>query len=582
MGMTDAIDLTKEQRNRLGALLRRFLPGVAVWAYGSRVKWTARPNSDLDLVAFATPAQRSQVADLKEALAESNLPFPVDLHVWNEVPERFREIIRKEYVVVQEIKRPESGSGSLGIAGELPIEYDLRWPVVSLAEIAVKIGSGATPKGGADAYLPSRARFALVRSQNVFDRRFDYDGLAFISDEQADGLRGVSLQPDDILLNITGDGITFGRACMVPKDVLPACVNQHVSIVRLDPQRADAGYVLAFLTHPEVKSYIESFNAGGSRRAVTKGHIESFRLPLPPLPEQRAIARILGTLDDKIELNRRMNETLEAMARVLFKSWFVDFLPVRANMEARNRKARTQTGDPVRAKAEGRDPLPAPQSEAARQAGGLPKPLADLFPDSLEDSELGEIPTGWKVGTLGDIANHPRRGVQPNDMEPTTPYIALEHMPRRCIALSEWSAADGLESNKFKFKKGEILFGKLRPYFHKVGVAPVDGVCSTDIVVVTPRTEEWFGFVLGHISSDNFVEHTNASSTGTRMPRTSWSEMARYRVVVPPESVTKAFTVQTRLAVDHIIASIHESRTLATLRDALLPKLLSGEISLEK
>ena len=140
------------------------------------------------------------------------------------------------------------------MGGEAPIDHDLRWPVVSLAQIATKIGSGATPKGGADAYLPSRARFALVRSQNVFDRRFDLDGLAFITDEQADGLRGVVLQPDDILLNITGDGITFGRACMVPQDVLPACVNQHVSIIRLNPERADAGYVLAFLTYPEVKS----------------------------------------------------------------------------------------------------------------------------------------------------------------------------------------------------------------------------------------------------------------------------------------------------------------------------------------
>jgi len=280
--------------------------------------------------------------------------------------------------------------------------------------------------------------------------------------------------------------------------------------------------------------------------STTRSAVYVLDLEVPPPNEQRAIAHILGTLDDKIELNRRMNETLEAMALALFKSWFVDF-------------------DPVRAKAERRDP-------------GLPKPLADLFPDSFEDSELGEIPRGWEIGTLGDIADHPRRGVRPNDMEPAIPYIALEHMPRRCIALSDWGAADGLESNKFKFKKGEILFGKLRPYFHKVGVAPVDGVCSTDIVVVTPRTEEWFGFVLGHISSDTFVEFTNAGSTGTRMPRTSWSEMARYRVVVPPESVTKAFTLHACPAVDHIIASIHESRTLADLRDTLLPKLISGEL----
>ena len=434
------------------------------------------------------------------------------------------------------------------MASEAPIEHDPRWPVVSLADIATKIGSGATPKGGADAYLPTRVGFALVRSQNVFDRRFDHTGLAFITDEQADGLRGVVLQARDILLNITGDGITFGRACMVPTDVFPACVNQHVSIVRVDPRRADAGYVLAFLTRPEVKQYIESFNAGGSRRAVTKGHIESFRLPLPPLSEQRAIAHILGTLDDKIELNRRMSETLEAMARALFKSWFVDF-------------------DPVRAKAEGRDP-------------GLPKPLADLFPARLVDSELGEIPEGWEVGILGDVAEHPRRGIQPDEIEPDTPYIALEHMPKRCIALSDWGTADGLESNKFEFKRGEILFGKLRPYFHKVGVAPIDGVCSTDIVVVAPKAAKWFGFVLAHVSSYAFVEHTNAGSTGTKMPRTSWGEMAGYPVVLPPEKVAEEFTSQIRAAVDRVVSSIHESRTLSALRDKLLPKLISGDLRL--
>jgi type I restriction enzyme S subunit len=149
-------------------------------------------------------------------------------------------------------------------------------------------------------------------------------------------------------------------------------------------------------------------------------------------------------------------------------------------------------------------------------------------------------------------------------------------MPKRCIALTYWETAEGLESNKFEFKKGEILFGKLRPYFHKVGVAPVEGICSTDIVVVTGQTSKWFGYVLEHISSNSFVEYTNAGSTGTKMPRTSWSEMARYSVVMPPELVAEAYTKQIQPLVDHIIASIHESRTLAALRDALLPKLISG------
>lgn len=154
-------------------------------------------------------------------------------------------------------------------------------------------------------------------------------------------------------------------------------------------------------------------------------------------------------------------------------------------------------------------------------------------------------------------------------------------MPRRSIALSEWGTADALESNKFQFGRSEILFGKLRPYFHKVGIAPLDGVCSTDILVVAPRSERWSGFVLGHVSSAAFVEYTNAGSTGTKMPRTSWAEMARYLVALPPDSVAEAFTEQSRPAVERIIASIHESRTLAALRDALLPKLISGEVRIK-
>lgn len=438
------------------------------------------------------------------------------------------------------------------MADRTPIDHKSAWPVVKLSMITSKIGSGATPKGGAESYLPNRAQFALVRSQNVFDRRFEREGLAFITDEQAHELRGARLRPGDILLNITGDGITFGRACIVPDDVLPACVNQHVSIIRVNPEQADAGYVLGFLTHPAVKPYIESFNAGGSRRAITKGHIESFTVPAPPLAEQRAIAHILETLDRKIELNRRISETLESIAREVFKSWFVDFHPVRAKVEGRWRRGHS---------------LP-----------GLPAELYNLFPDRLVESEFGEIPEGWQVGTLGLIAESPRRSLRPDEIQSDTAYIALEHMPRRCIALSHWSTGDGIESNKFEFKRGEVLFGKLRPYFHKVGVAPVDGVCSTDIVVVAQRRPAWFGFTLGHVSSDAFVEYTNVGSTGTKMPRTSWEQMARYEIVIPPEAVASEYDTFARRVVERIVAGVHESLTLAALRDVLLPPLISGEV----
>ena len=140
-----------------------------------------------------------------------------------------------------------------------------------------------------------------------------------------------------------------------------------------------------------------------------------------------------------------------------------------------------------------------------------------------------------------------------------------------------WEAIEG-GGSMFELRKGKILFGKLRPYFHKVGVAPVAGVCSTDIVVVAPKLPHWFGFVSGIVSSQDFVEYTNAGSTGTKMPGTSWVGMARYSLVLLREFVASAFDHVIEPLVARTVAGIHESRTLAVLRDRLLPKLIRGEI----
>ena len=291
---------------------------------------------------------------------------------------------------------------------------------------------------------------------------------------------------------------------------------------------------------------LENMNSDSAVPGLNRSAAHARTLLLPEESEQRAIAHILGTLDDKIELNRRMNETLEEMARALFKSWFVDF-------------------DPVRAKMEGRDT-------------GLPPDIDALFPDRLVDSELGEIPEGWEIGCLADIAVAPLRGADPTSLHDETPYIGLEHMPRRSIALTQWEGAGKVTSSKSVFKKGESLFGKLRPYFHKVGVAPVSGICSTDVIVVKSKAHQWSSFVLASISSDEFVAYANQTSTGTRMPRTSWKTMSEYRVCLPSAHAVQAFQDAVQPMIDGIVANVHGSRTLAALRDALLPKLISGEM----
>jgi type I restriction enzyme S subunit len=205
---------------------------------------------------------------------------------------------------------------------------------------------------------------------------------------------------------------------------------------------------------PQLLAFVES--AGHGTGVLPTDKLSNLPIPNIGMTDQRAIAHILGTLDDKIELNRRTNETLEAMAQALFKDWFIDFGPVRAKME-------------------GRDPY-------------LAREVWDLFPERLNSHGL---PQGWATGKLGDIAASRGDGVLPSQVEPETPYIGLEHIPRRSIALSNWDRADKVDSNKIRFSRGDFLFGKLRPYFHKVGVAPIDGICSTDIVVLRSIQRDW-------------------------------------------------------------------------------------------
>lgn len=193
------------------------------------------------------------------------------------------------------------------------------WKECKLGEITSKIGSGATPKGGKNSYRPEG--ISLIRSQNVYDFYFSNNGLAFVDNNQAYELRNVEVFENDILLNITGESVT--RCCVVPTQYLPARVNQHVSIIRPIKEKVDYRFVFYALQSikPELNTMAE---IGCTRRALTKGMLENLDISLPPLPEQRAIASVLSSLDDKIDLLHRQNKTLEAMAETLFRQWFVE------------------------------------------------------------------------------------------------------------------------------------------------------------------------------------------------------------------------------------------------------------------
>ncbi len=517
------IDIGLANLETIRRILCEHTPGLEVRVFGSRVSWTARDTSDLDLALMTDePLTVARVADLRAAFTDSDLPFRVDIVDWASTSESFRRVIEAEYAVLDYKRRYSTGE----------------WIHCTLADACSAIDYGLTASASNQ---PNGPRF--LRITDIVSGQIDWNAVPYVTVDDSTSER-YRLYNDDIVVARTGASTGVSAYIKDPPRTVFASY-----LVRL---QANHDFEARFLAYYLKSEGFWEFIRGVLGDKSAQPNASASTMTAAPLhaprdkTEQRAIAHILGTLDDKIELNRRMNVTLEAMARALFTSWFVDF-------------------DPVRAKMEGRDT-------------GLPKDIANLFPDRLVDSELGEMPEGWETGLLGDVAEQPRRSVPPWKIAPGTPYIALEHMPKNRIALSAWGNGNGLASNKFAFKQGEILFGKLRPYFHKVGVAPVNGVCSTDIVVVAPRAPQWFGLVVGHVSSADFIHYTDAGSTGTKMPRTSWTDMALYELVLPPEPVAAAFTEMVQPAIDRIITQIHESRGLVALRDTLLPKLVSGEL----
>jgi type I restriction enzyme, S subunit len=423
------------------------------------------------------------------------------------------------------------------------------WPEARLGELCSP-GTGSIAIGPfgsrmkADTYVEKGV--PVIRGTNISETRAWKGDWVYISEETADSMPNCNVRSGDLVFPHRG---SIGEVAIIPADVPRYMLSTSLMKFTADPKKVDAMFLFYYFRSPEgrheILSHSSQVGTPGIGQPLTS--LKQFRVPLPPINLQKTIAGVLRSLDDKIELNRRMNETLEAMARAIFKSWFVDF-------------------DPVRAKAEGRQPF------------GMDAATAALFPDSFQDSPLGKIPKGWKVGTLGEIAENPRRGIKPSEVSAGTPYIGLEHMPKRSIALSDWGHADQVASNKFAFKQREILFGKLRPYFHKVGVAVEDGVCSTDILVIRPRSEEWYGLVVSHVSGEDFISYADAVSTGTKMPRTNWLDMARYELLIPDPRAANVYSQFTFKVTGMIRQNIMQSQTLVAIRDALLPKLISGEI----
>lgn len=443
------------------------------------------------------------------------------------------------------------------------------WRTVKLGELCSKIGSGATPRGGSKVYL-EHGPFALVRSQNVRNDSFSRDGLAYITAEQADGLANVELQPKDVLLNITGDSVA--RCCLVDEGILPGRVNQHVAIIRPRPEELDPVFLRYFLVSPEMQEKMLSWaGAGGTRSALTKGMIEAFELPCPPISEQRAIAHVLGTLDDKIECNRRLNRTLEGIVRALFKSWFIDFDPVIDNALA--------AGNPIPDDLADRAALR--QQAAEEHAKPLPDDLRALFPAEFTHTDtMGWIPKGWGIRSLDQVADYMNglacQKYPVQDGEHGLPVIKIREL--RSGISEQTDRATATVPKKYLVEDGDILFswsGSLlvRPWTEG------PGVLNQHLFKVTSDAfPKWFIYLWTDHHLQDFIQI--AADKATTMGHIKRDHLTAAKAVIPSGDVLGAADRQLGPALEKAISVLLQAQALAKLRDTLLPKLLTGEIEL--
>jgi len=330
-----------------------------------------------------------------------------------------------------------------------------------------------------------------------------------------------------------------------------SCIKNTI-FIKTNTEIADPRYIYYQTKQPNLWPI-----RGAAQPFISQKDAQSVKIALPPLPTQRKIADILSAYDDLIENNLRRIRTLEDMAQSLYREWFVRFrFPCCAPSP----------------------PTPLPKGEGSEKEQGASHPPGRGGGEGrvkLVDSPLGKIPEGWEVKKLGDLCSDVRRGIPKGPLQEPAPYVGLEHIPRKSLALDDWDVVTELGSNKLLFEENEILFGKIRPYFHKVSVAPFNGICSADTIVIRSKRSEYRALVTACVSSEPFVAHATATSNGAKMPRANWKVLAKYPVLLPPRSLLAKFSIFFETVVEEQKSLIRRNQNLRQTRDLLLPKLLT-------
>ena len=548
--MADRLHLQPKHRRVLEALLREHLPDVEVWAYGSRVSGKSHDGSDFDLVLRGPGLKEipiGQLGDFEEAVRESTIPFLIEARDWARLPERFHREIERDHAVLVD-------GGEKTLDGEQLVGSD-EWRETTLGNL-IDIIHGFAFKGEYISDEPN-GDILLTPGNFAIGGGFKSDKLKYYRGPASDDY---ILSEGDLIVSMTDlskQSDTLGYPAFVPnhREGRRYLHNQRLGkVCVIDPDLEDR-YIYYVMCGNEYRHEVLASATGTTVKHTSPNRIKRFRFQLAPPSEQRAIAHILGTLDDKIELNRRMNETLEAMARALFKSWFVDF-------------------DPVRAKMAGRDP-------------GLPHFLADLFPHRLVDSELGEIPEGWEVSRIGDEVSA-LGGSTPSTKEPSY-WNCGQHNWATPKDLSELSSPVLLETarkitdvgvntiSSGLLPAGTVLMSSRAPIGY-MAIAESPTAVNQGFIAMVCNKRLPNIYVL-YWCQDN-LEYIRGIAGGSTFAEISKKAFRPILVTVPSHEVLSAYQSIVRPLFHRLVKNVKEVATLVQTRDLLVPKLISGTIRL--
>ena len=522
--MSDGLHLSPDHRGVLEALLREHLPDVEVWAYGCRVNGRSHAGSDLDLALRGPrleeiPAER--LADFEDAVRDSAIPFLVSARDWSRLPASFRREIEQDH---------------LGLVDPLPPSND--WPVMTLRDAGVRLIDCVhkTPAARESGY-------PYIAIPQMKSGRIDFESARRISHEDfLDWTKKAMPQPHDVVLSRrTNPGVTA-----IDRTGTEFALGQNLILLRADGSRVKPAFLKWLVRSPawwrEIGKYL---NVGALFDSLRCADVPNFELPIPPLLVQHRIGALLDALDDKIELNRRMNETLEAMARALFKSWFVDFEPIRAKMAGRDT--------------------------------GLPDHLADLFPNNLDHKHK---PCGWSLGTLAALARVNPESWSSRNVPERVEYVDLANTKRGAIELTQcfrWQ--DAPSRARRILRPGDTIIGTVRPGNGSYALIAAHGLTgSTGFAVLRARRCHQTAFVFLAATARENIERLSHLADGAAYPAIRPDVVGATPAAVPDDALMAAFSEVASPVLDQIESNKVQNETLAQVRELLLPKLISGEV----